>query len=78
MSIRQFESMITAEARMIFNNPKLRVKDLMEWCTTYIEPVDGEVTEFMPLNKVFVALKKECDKRVNAKPAQPQKVSEDK
>jgi hypothetical protein len=65
MSMRQLESAITSEARRIFNNPKLRVKDLMEWSTGQIKPQDGEVVERMPLNGVYVAIKAECDKRSN-------------
>lgn len=63
MSLRQLESAITAEARRVFHNPRLRVKDLMEWSTGEIKPHDGEVVERMPLNRVFVAIKSELDKR---------------
>lgn len=66
MSMRQLESAITSEARRIFDNPKLRVKDLMEWSTGQIKPQDGETVEKMPLNGVYVAIKVECDKRSNA------------
>ena len=66
MSMRALESAITSEARRIFNNPKLRVKDLMEWSTGQIKSQDGEVVEKMPLNGVYVAIKAECDKRSNA------------
>ena len=61
--MKSLEGAITAEARRIFNNPKLRVKDLVEWSTGTIKSHDGEVVERMPLNGVFVAVKIECDKR---------------
>jgi hypothetical protein len=63
MSLRSLESAITAEARRHFNNPKLRVKDLMEWSTAEIKPREGEVVGKLPLNRVWVAIKVEHDKR---------------
>ena len=63
MSMRQLESAIVSEARSIFRNPKLRVKDLMEWSSGQLTLHDGEIIERMPLTGVFVAIKAECDKR---------------
>jgi hypothetical protein len=63
MSLRQLESAITAEARRLFMNPKLRVKDLQEWSSAQITPQEGEISERLPLNGVFVAVKAEFDKR---------------
>lgn len=63
MSMRSLESAITAEARMHFKNPKLRVKDLMEWSTGEVKAEPGEVAERLPLHRVWVAIKTECDKR---------------
>lgn len=63
MSIRSLESAITSEARAVFNNRKLRVKDIMEWSTGEIKPADGEVVARMPLNGVYVAISAEHDKR---------------
>ena len=71
MSMRALESAITSEARRIFNNPKLRVKDLKEWSTGQIKSQDGEVVEKMPLNGVYVAIKAECDKRSNGERNRP-------
>jgi hypothetical protein len=65
MSIRSLESAITSEARRHFNNPRLRVKDLMEWSTSEVKAEPGEVAERLPLNGVWVAIKHECDKRAN-------------
>jgi hypothetical protein len=66
MSIRQFESAITSEARRFFHNSKIRVKDLQEWSTAPIEPREDEVVARLPLNGVFVAFKKQIDKRPQA------------
>lgn len=66
MSMRSLESAITREARVFFNNRKLRVKDLMEWSTGEIKPHEGEVIAKLPLNGVYIAVKTECDKRSNA------------
>ena len=67
MSMREIERAITSEARRVFNNPKLRTADLMEWSTRAITQQTGEVVEPMPLNDVYVAIKVECDKRPNVK-----------
>lgn len=75
MSMRALESAITSEACRIFHNPKLRVKDLMEWSTGQIKPQDGEVVEKMPLNGVYVAIKVEFDKRSNVKVSGPEGAS---
>lgn len=64
MSLRSFESSLASEARVVFNNRKLRVKDLMEWRMTEVKPHDDEVVAYLPLNGVWVAIKKELDKRV--------------
>lgn len=66
MSMRSVEGAIIAEARIVFKNSKLRVKDLMEWSTGQITPHDGEVVARMPSNRVFVSIKAEHDRRSNA------------
>jgi hypothetical protein len=66
MSMKSLESAIAAEARRVFENSKLRLKDIMEWSTGPIAAHPGEVVEKMPLNNVWVAIKTECDKRSNA------------
>lgn len=63
MSLRSLESAITAEARNHFANPKLRVKDLMEWSCTEIKPQEGEIVAKLPLNGVYVAIEEKHDKR---------------
>ena len=63
MSIRSMESAITSEAREYFKNRKLRLMDIQEWSTAPIKVIDGEVTEWLPFNKVYIAIKTEHDKR---------------
>jgi hypothetical protein len=63
MSLRSFETLITATSREFFNNPKLRVKDILEWSTGEIKPQDGEVAEFIKGPGVYVAILKSKDKR---------------
>ena len=63
MSLRNFERSITVEARGVFRNSKIRLKDLLEWSTTPIDTLEGEVTEHLPGNAVYVVHKKEIDKR---------------
>lgn len=63
MSRRQLESLITFEARLVFCNQKLKVKDLQEWSSAQITPQEGEVAERLPMNGVWVAIKVESDKR---------------
>lgn len=66
MSIRSLEGTIAAEARRVFLNSKLRVKDIQEWSTGTITAQSGEVVERMPLCGVWVAIKASDDKRVKA------------
>jgi hypothetical protein len=66
MSLRSLESGITLEARAFFKNTKLRVKDLREWSSGQIQPQAGEVTAFLPINRVYVTILKELDKRAAA------------
>lgn len=63
MSMRDLEREIREEAKKLFNNLKLRNKDIMEWSTAHIKPHDGEVTEYLKEIDVFVAVKTEMDKR---------------
>lgn len=40
MSFATLERAVLANAKVKFNNPKLRMKDIMEWSTGEIEPSD--------------------------------------
>jgi hypothetical protein len=57
------ERAVLYNAKDVFKNKNLRLKDLMEWSTGQLEPHDGEVIAFIPDLKVWVAIKKELDKR---------------
>jgi len=64
VSIASLEREIVYYARIVLKNPKLRVKDLQEWATHEIKPEDGEiVVEIKEGLNVYIAVKKECDKR---------------
>jgi hypothetical protein len=63
MSMATLETAILAEARAVFNNRKLRKKDILEWSTGTIKAVDGEVQATLPVLKVNVAILKVNDKR---------------
>lgn len=43
MSMASLEREILAEAKTVFQNPKLRMKDIMEWSTGDIKPESDEV-----------------------------------
>ena len=57
MGIRELESAILAEARIVTGNKKLRMKDIMEWSTGKIVPQPGEKRFFLPKLKVHIAIK---------------------
>ena len=63
MSIVTLERVILKNARILFFNSKLRMKDIQEWSGGEITPHDGEVVLFVPDPGVYVAVKTECDKR---------------
>lgn len=57
MSIRSLESAILAETKMVTDNKKLRMKDIMEWSTGKIEAQPGEKLYFLPIMRVNIAVK---------------------
>jgi len=63
MSLATLERAILAGARVVFKNPKLRLKDIQEWQTTEIEAYTGEVVAHVKDPGVYVAIKVEMDKR---------------
>ena len=63
MSMASFEREILAGARVAFNNLRLKNKDIQEWSSAGIAPHDGEVVLFIKNTGVWVAIKKENDKR---------------
>lgn len=63
MRIDSFEKNILIECRLFFKNPKLKIEDIMEWSTSEIQPQEHEIMIKLPLNNIFVAIKKTNDKR---------------
>jgi hypothetical protein len=63
MSMATLERAILGGAKVVFNNPKLRQKDIQEWSSGEIKPHDGEVCARIPDPGVNVAIKAENDKR---------------
>jgi hypothetical protein len=58
---------VLAGAKLAFNNPKLKMKDIQEWNSGEIKPHDGEEVIWVPDPGVYVAIKRENDKRVKGK-----------
>lgn len=63
MSMATLERAVLAGAKMAFKNPKLRMKDIMEWSSGTIDAHAGEVVLRVDDPGVFVAIKMELDKR---------------
>ena len=57
MSLRDLEGAIMMEFRTVAKNPKLRLKDLMEWSTGNIEAHEGETLYYLPDLKINCAVK---------------------
>jgi len=60
MSMRTLEASVLAEARMITERPRLRMKDIAEWSTGKVKAEDGETRFFLPLLRINVAVKTEA------------------
>lgn len=63
MSMATLERAVLAGAKITFNNPKLRMKDILEWSTGTVKAEAGEVVARVDDPGVNVAIKKEMDKR---------------
>jgi hypothetical protein len=63
MSMATLERAITAGAREVFKNKKLRTKDILEWNTGEIKAQANESTAFIPDPGVYVTIEKALDKR---------------
>jgi len=63
MSMATLERAILHGARVFFNNPKLRHKDIREWSTGAVGKNSDEVQAYIADLGVNVAVSKECDKR---------------
>lgn len=64
MSMATLERAILAGAKAVFNNPKLRQKDIQEWSSGEIKEHGGEVSVYVSDPGVYVAVKVEFDKRI--------------
>ena len=68
MSMQTLERAILAEAKQVFKNPKLRMKDIAEWSTSKsaVEAtiVDGEVMAELPAIGVWACVRIPNDRRV--------------
>lgn len=63
MSMKTLERAVLVGAQSVLNNPKLKMKDIMEWSTGNIKAQEGEIVVDIPDPGVNVAVKKEHDKR---------------
>lgn len=67
MSMATLERAILAGAKDAFKNPRLRMKDILEWSTSEAQVKknlgDGEVYAHVPDPGAYVAIAKENDKR---------------
>lgn len=63
MSMQSLERAVLAGAKELFNNPKLRMKDLMEWSTGDVKAQPGEVAAYVKNPGVNVVIAAEHDKR---------------
>jgi len=66
MTMRTLETLILNEARELFRNRKLRMKDIREWSTAEITPEPDEVVA--KTQTAYVAILREHDKRPQVKP----------
>jgi hypothetical protein len=65
MTLRTLENAILVELRTVAKNPKLRLKDLLEWSTSEVSPHEGETVVYLPVLKVWCAIKKELNRGAN-------------
>lgn len=56
MGMKQLESAILAEAKIVTGNKKLRMKDIMEWSTGEMKPEPGEKLYRLPKMMVNIAI----------------------
>lgn len=57
MGMRELEREVVKELQTVTGNPKLRIKDIMEWSTGDIKPHPGETLVFLPKLRVNVSYK---------------------
>jgi len=58
MTLRDLEREILAELKTITNNPKLKLKDMMEWQTgRNLKAEEGETVFYLPKLQISVAVR---------------------
>ena len=57
MTLRDLEREILIEARKVTDNARLKMKDIMEWCTSEIVAQSGEKLYYLPELRVNIAIK---------------------
>lgn len=71
MSMRTLQTAILAEARTVLCNPKLRLKDIIEWSTGDVEAeYKEEISLRLPQLAVGIVVKDIHDKRPKAVPCE--------
>lgn len=55
--MKQLESVVLAEAKIVTGNKKLRMKDIMEWSTGEVKQEEGEKLYRLPELGVNIAVK---------------------
>lgn len=63
MRYQKLERIILSEAKELFKNQKLKMKDILEWTTSNPKIQEGEVTAYLPGIGVNVCIKTSNDKR---------------
>lgn len=74
MSMQTLERAILAELKTVANNPRLKMKDLLEWSTAEVNPHEGGVILYLPDMGTYCAIQKGMDRR----PALPDKPGREK
>ena len=57
MSFNSLEKAVLQELRGVTNNPKLKIKNIMEWSTGYVNAQEGEILIQLPSLKINVVYK---------------------
>lgn len=55
--MNELEKRILAEAKIITNNSKLKMKDIMEWSTGNVKAEEGETLYVLPSLSINIAVK---------------------
>ena len=67
MAIPELERAVWQESKIIFNNPRLKITDIIEWTNGEIAHHDGEVIARLRIHSsITVAINSDMDKRKSA------------